>query len=75
MATGPIESWSGNLAELGPIYPMVGSEVALWVLGMAFWIGWHLWQTRFESKTYAEEMRSYAGDPDKLEKAMRGESR
>ena len=74
MATGPVETWAQNLAELGPIYPFVGSEVGLWVAGMAFWIIWHVWQARFENATYGDEMARYASDLDKLKKAVRGET-
>jgi hypothetical protein len=64
-----VESWAVDLANIGPIYPMVGSEVVLWIIGMALWILWHVWQGRFESKTYAEERRNL-DTPEKLEKAM-----
>ena len=57
MATTMVDSWAVDLATIGPIYPWVGSEVVLWVLGLAFWIGWHIWQGRFESRTYEQELR------------------
>ena len=44
MATTMVESWAVDLATIGPIYPWVGSEGLLVVLGLAFWIGWHIWQ-------------------------------
>lgn len=70
MATTMVDSWSVDLATIGPIYPFVGSEVLLWVLGMAFWIGWQIWQLRFENRTYEAELRRL-DSPDKLERAMR----
>jgi hypothetical protein len=70
MATTMVESWAVDLATIGPIYPWVGSEVLLWVLGMAFWLGWMIWQLRFESRTYEAERRRL-DSPDKLERAMR----
>ena len=33
MSTGNVESWSGNMAEIGPLYPFVGAEFALFVVG------------------------------------------
>ena len=29
MSTTPVESWAVELADIGPIYPFVGSEVIL----------------------------------------------
>jgi hypothetical protein len=70
MATTMVESWSVDLATIGPIYPWVGSEVGLWVIGMAIWIGWQVWQLRFENRTYAAELQRL-NSPDKIERAMR----
>jgi hypothetical protein len=70
MATTMVESWAVDLATIGPIYPWVGSEVLLWVLGMAIWIGSQVWQLRFENRTYEAELQRL-NSPDKLERAMR----
>lgn len=70
MATTMVESWAVDLATIGPIYPWVGSEVVLWLLGMAFWIAWHVWQARFESRTYRADLERL-DTPDKLEAAIR----
>jgi hypothetical protein len=70
MATTMVDSWAVDLATIGPIYPWVGSEVVLWVLGMAFWIGWHIWQGRFENRTYEKELLRL-DTQDKVERAMR----
>ena len=70
MATTMVDSWAVDLATIGPIYPWVGSEIVLWVLGMAFWIGWHIWQARFENRTYEEE-ELRLDSQDKLERAIR----
>ncbi len=48
MATGMVENWA-NVDVAGPIYPFVGSEVLLVVVGLAFWIGWHIIQLKEES--------------------------
>lgn len=70
MSTTMVESWAVDLANVGPIYPLVGSE-AIWViLGVAFWIIWHVWQIRFETKTYNED-KSLLNTPEKIAKAMR----
>ncbi len=54
MTTG-IESWAGTISEIGPIYPFVGSEVLLFIIGVVTWIGWHIWQSINETRTYEEE--------------------
>jgi hypothetical protein len=46
-------------SSLGPLYPFVGTEVLLVILGLVFWIGWHVIQTRGESKEYKEASRLY----------------
>ena len=33
MAT--IESWGGKIADIGPMYPMVGTETVLVIIGVA----------------------------------------
>jgi hypothetical protein len=55
MSTTIVESWATDISALGPVYPFVGSEVLLWILGLAFWIGFHLLQGRLESRQVAEE--------------------
>ena len=65
-----VQSWAVDLATIGPIYPMVGTEFILWILGMVFWIYWHIWQGRFEKKTYDDDMK-HLDTPEKLERAMK----
>lgn len=61
MATGKVENWGGNIADIGPIYPMVGSEFVLFVLVLIFWLGWHVRQAREESKQWEEDLRKFGG--------------
>jgi hypothetical protein len=56
MATGLVESWAGRILDIGPIYPFVGSETFLFILGLIFWVGWHIWQTRIETKEFEEDL-------------------
>ena len=72
MQTGMIENWTGNITEIGPLYPFVGSEMLLWVIGMALWIIWHIWQVRHEAQEYEDQIRKYASG-ENLQKAIRGE--
>lgn len=67
MAT--VTSWSGNIADLGAVYPMVGSEGVLVIIGLATWIAWHVIQTRIENKSYEDEVRRF-GDRETLKKMV-----
>ncbi len=55
MATGMIENWV-NIDVYGPIYPFVGTEGVLVIAGIAFWIIWHIWQFKAESKEFSEDV-------------------
>ncbi|MGH6948732.1 MAG: hypothetical protein ACREDZ_15480 [Kiloniellales bacterium] len=67
MSTGMVENWTGNMLDIGPLYPFVGSEVLLVIVGVAVWIGWHIWQVRFESQSYEQNGRLQG---ESLRKAM-----
>jgi len=59
MSTTIVESCRGaDLAALGPIYPMVGSEVVLFLLGLAFWLGFHLLQAGIEKRELEADARA-----------------
>jgi hypothetical protein len=50
MSTGNFDNWDGNVMDIGPIYPFVGWEGLMVVLGIIFWVGWHIWQIKMENK-------------------------
>ena len=52
MSTGNFANWDGDLTQLGPIYPFVGSEMLMVILAVIFWIGFHYLQIRMENKTH-----------------------
>ena len=56
MFTGSIENFSGNISEIGSLYPFAGWEMIFVFFGFAFWIGWHIRQFKIESSEYKEEM-------------------
>jgi len=67
MATGTVDNWV-NIDTFGAIYPFVGTEVFLTILGFAFWIGWHIWQLRKESTEFKHDIENIKkqGGPGKV---------
>lgn len=61
MSTGAFEDWTGTITDIGPIYPFVGSEVLWFILGLVFWIGWHVIQARRESREWQEDLEKFDG--------------
>ena len=59
MAT--VESWGGTITEIGPMYPMVGTEGLLVIIGLALWIVWHVIQANRENREYEDQIRKYGG--------------
>ena len=57
MAT--VESWGGTITEIGPMYPMVGTEGVLVIIGVAAWIVWHVIQAKRENREYEEQIGRY----------------
>ncbi len=57
MSTGLVENWV-NVDAYGPIYPFVGTEGLLTILGFAFWIGWHIWQIKKESAEFDNDIEN-----------------
>jgi hypothetical protein len=56
MSTNGMESWAVDLKDVGAIYPFQGSEVLMVIIGLAFWIGWHVIQTRLETAEFKADM-------------------
>ena len=56
MSTNGMTSWAVDLKDVGAIYPFQGWEVLMVILGLIFWIGWHILQTRQESAEIAANM-------------------
>ncbi len=50
MQTGLVPSWNVDPMELGPLYPFVGSEMILFVVCVALWVAFTVWQMRFETE-------------------------
>ena len=74
LSTTAVETWAGaDLSQLGPIYPMVGSEFVLWILGLIFWIGFHFKQAGIEGKEMQADADA-AKSPDRLKRVFAEEA-
>jgi len=51
-------SWAVDLKDVGAIYPFQGTEVLLVIIGLAFWIGWHILQTKQESAEIDADLKA-----------------
>ena len=71
MSTTPIETWAVDLADVTFIYPFVGSEVVMAVIGIMLWLGWHVWQLKHENAEYRDKLAKY-GDDETIKKALDG---
>ncbi len=67
MATGAVDNWL-NVDTFGAIYPFVGSEVLLAILGYAFWLIWHFIQIRKENAEFQKDIDNIRqqGGPGKV---------
>jgi len=71
MAT--VTDWSTTtFADLGPIYPWVGSEEVMAWVAIAAWIVWHIIQAKRENRTYDEDVKRF-GDAESLTKIVNKE--
>ena len=68
MSTIGYKDWAVDLDEVGAIYPFQGWEVAMTVLCVIFWIGWHRIQFVREGKHL--EQAKKIGDAEKVAKAL-----
>lgn len=75
MSTTIITTWKdADLAQIGPIYPMVGTEGILVVLAVIVWIGFHILQFRVEARELAEDAEA-ASNPERLERVFAAEAK
>ncbi|MBM4226222.1 MAG: hypothetical protein FJ164_00510 [Gammaproteobacteria bacterium] len=70
MAT--VQSWSGTITDIGPLYPFVGSELFMVVVAGVLWLAWHLFQLKVEANEYEEEAARLR-DGDTLKRATERE--
>ncbi|NNE24558.1 MAG: hypothetical protein HKN11_18310 [Rhizobiales bacterium] len=56
MSTNGMSDWAVDLKDVAAVYPFQGSEVLLYLIGLAFWIFWHVAQMRTEATEVEHEM-------------------
>ena len=69
MTTTGIGSWAVDLADVGAVYPFQGWEILMLLIGLAFWIWWHLWSFKNESRTYDEKIQKF-GTSEQITRAI-----
>ena len=69
MSTTGIESWAVDLANVGAIYPFQGMEWIFVLIGVVFWIYWHVWCIRWEKAYHEEKIREF-GSPENIRNAL-----
>ena len=75
MSTTQVETWAGaDLSQIGPLYPMVGSETILFILGLAFWLLFHIMQARIERREM-EADEAAARSPERLQRVFEDEAK
>ncbi len=68
MSTIGYKDWNVDLADVGAIYPFQGWEVAMTIVGVIFWLGWHIFQVKRESAHL--EKAKQLGDHDKVHQTL-----
>ena len=72
MSTGLVDNWL-NIDQFGAIYPFVGTEVMLSIVGLVFWFGWHVWQHQKESAEFESDLENIKKQGG-VAKVLEGES-
>ncbi len=58
MSTNGMTDWAVDLGEVAAVYPFQGTEFLMFILGLAFWIIWHILQFRAEKSEVSHEMEA-----------------
>jgi hypothetical protein len=69
MSTGNIENWDGNMVDIGPLYPFVGSEGFMVLVLIVLWAAWHIAQLKGENRDLDERVIHFRKG-DALQKAL-----
>ncbi|GAB5471129.1 MAG: hypothetical protein Kilf2KO_41590 [Rhodospirillales bacterium] len=69
MSTGPIDDWAGGLSDVGPIYPLPGTE-GLWAgIAIVFLIWWIMACLRMDQQTRSQAQDEF-GEPERLRELL-----
>jgi len=55
-STNGMTNWAVDLNDVAAIYPFQGWEVFMVIIGVIFWLGWHVMQIRNEESEVQHEM-------------------
>jgi hypothetical protein len=72
MTLEEVGNWTGNMADIGPLYPWVGAESIFAIVLLIFWIGWHVLQFRMEERNYNDDMQTLKREGN-MDRALKGE--
>jgi hypothetical protein len=75
MSTTAVETWAGaDLSQIGPIYPMVGTEMILVIVGVLFWLAFHVLQAGIERRELDND-EAAARSPERIKRVFEEEAR
>ncbi|MCE2522277.1 MAG: hypothetical protein J4F49_03535 [Rhodobacteraceae bacterium] len=69
MSTTGISSWAVDLADIGAVYPFQGAEVIFLLIGLAFWLWWHVWSIKAENARHQEKIANH-GSAENIKDAL-----
>ena len=59
-----ISGWAVDLADVAAVYPWQGAEVIMVIVGVVFWLAWHVWQLKTEGEILAAEEARVKDHPE-----------
>ena len=62
-------TWAVDLADVGAVYPWLGTEVIMVIVAILAWLIWHFVQIRNEEDEYAEDIKLH-GSKESILKAL-----
>jgi hypothetical protein len=65
-------NWDGNILEIGPLYPFVGTEMFMVVVLVILWAAWHVAQLIGENRDLDERVEQLRRG-DALQQALEEE--
>ena len=58
MATTNYTSWAMDLTDVGAVYPFVGTEVVMVILGVVFWLTCQIMMSKMEDEELEAEEKA-----------------